>query len=43
MLAIALAAAAQCRSAGAGPADPCEQLAALAGEWEASLAGFGNS
>jgi hypothetical protein len=40
-LAIALAAAAQCRGAAAEPADPYEQLAALAGEWEANLPGFG--
>jgi len=41
VLAIALAAAAHCRSARAEPADPYEQLAALAGEWEADLPGFG--
>lgn len=41
MLAIALVAAAHSRSARAEPADPYEQLAALAGEWEANLPGFG--
>ena len=39
VLAVALAAAAHCRSAQA--ADPYEQLAALAGDWEADLPGFG--
>jgi len=40
-LAIALAGAAQCRSAQAEAPGPYEELAALAGEWEANLAGFG--
>lgn len=41
VLAVALAAAAQFRSAAAEPPDPYEHLAALAGEWEANLAGVG--
>ncbi|HEY6823923.1 MAG TPA: hypothetical protein VI195_05750 [Steroidobacteraceae bacterium] len=41
VLAAALAAAAHCRSAPAQAPGPYEALAALAGEWEATLQGFG--
>jgi hypothetical protein len=41
MLAAALAAAAHCGSAQAQAPGPYEELAALAGEWEATLLGFG--
>jgi hypothetical protein len=41
VLAAALAGAAHCRSAQAQATGPYEELAALAGEWQATLPGFG--